>query len=256
MPGDAAPSFVWIPDLGAPGAVLRLPAEPSHYLKRVCRVRPGELISLTDGDGGLAKGRIASVGQRVEVEVESVDRATRRRQSTVICGAPEGQRADWLIEKLSELGVAVLQPVDLERARWERSSSRTARWLRLALAALGQSRRRYLLEIREPMDLETVLGMLPSGGPRWLADPGGRPIWEIPPPAEPESVGFVGPSPGLSGEEGRLVGRAGFLPICLSDSRLRTETAAMLWAGWVGGWYLRKGVFPEVRPEPPDAPLA
>jgi 16S rRNA U1498 N3-methylase RsmE len=76
-------------------------------------------------------------------------------------------------------------------------------------------------------------------------------MWETPPPLEPESVGLVGPSPGLSEEEIGLVVRAGFLPICLSDSRLRTETAAILWAGWSGA---RDRILPDMGSEPTEVP--
>ena len=132
-----------------------------------------------------------------------------------------------------------------------------ARWRRLAVAGLAQSRRRFLLEIRPPVSFSTALEGIPHGVSRWIAELAGQPASEIPPPAMREAVGMVGPFPGLTSEEARLADGAGFLPICLSDSRLRTETAAMLWAAWCGaGRPAETPPLSDARPEPPDAPAA
>src|SRR5262245_60805725 len=114
----AAPSFLWVPELpGEPGPI-ELSAEETHYVGRVCRVRPGDRVLATDGRGGLARLRVVSLGSRARAEVERIDRTERRRRALVLSGAPEGRRGDWLVEKLAELGIESWQPVDCERARW------------------------------------------------------------------------------------------------------------------------------------------
>ena len=163
----------------------------------------------------------------VEVEVEAIAHEPALRRSWVLCGAPEGERADWLVEKLAELGVERFVPVDAARARWKGGSGRRARWQRLAIAALRQSRRSHLLTIEEPVPLIRALAALPPGGSRWLADVNGASPGAGAIPGGELALGLVGPSAGLDESERGAAIAAGFLPVRLSEARLRTETAAL-----------------------------
>lgn len=221
-----------VEELPGPGARLVLPEDQSHYLTRVCRARTGDRVSATDGRGALATLRILEGGRAAKLEVERWERIERAREAWVLCGPPEGERGDWMVEKLAELGVAVLQPVDCERADWERLKGRAERWRRLTVAALRQSRRRFLLEVREPLPLAEALEGLGEGGARWLGDAAGPPGTTITPAGSGRSIGLLGPAPGLSDREREAVAGHGFVAICLSDGRLRTETAALAWASW------------------------
>ena len=271
MPADAAPAFVWVPEVAPPGAMQTLATDDAHYVARVCRAREGDRVTLTDGRGGLARARVVSSGKSVKLEIESFDPgAPLPGGAWVLCGAPEGTRADWLVEKLAELGVAVLQPVDTARATWEARGGRLERWERLATAALRQSQRRHRLEVRAPRPLAEVLDDLPpgsepapasaglsapasagvsGGGGRYVADPDGAPAAGIAAPSTGWTVGAVGPAPGFSPEESAALAGAGFRAMALSDGRLRTETAALAWASWWASGRVRP-------PSSPSGPTA
>jgi 16S rRNA (uracil1498-N3)-methyltransferase len=232
LPVEAAPSFILVHELPEPGGRLTLPEDESHYLVRVCRVRPGERVSATDGRGGLAILRMLEGGRNAALEVDACERATPQRTAWVLAGSPEGTRGDWVVEKLAELGVAVFQPVDCERGGWEGMKGRQDRWQRLAAAALRQSRRRFLMQIRAPEPLEAAIDALPEGSPGWLADATGPVASRIAAPRDGLAVGLIGPAAGLAARERGLVSARGFRPIALSDGRLRAETAALAWACW------------------------
>ncbi|MEK7823998.1 MAG: RsmE family RNA methyltransferase [Candidatus Eisenbacteria bacterium] len=235
MPADAAPPFLLVAELPSAGAKLTLPEDESHYLTRVCRVRPGERATATDGRGGLGVLRVLEGGRRAVVEVESCERARPARAAWVLAGAPEGERGDWMVEKLAELGVAVFQPIDCERGCWERMKGRSDRWQRLAVAALRQSRRRFLLEVRAPQWFAEAMAGLPAGAGSWLADAAGPPAATLTPPREGVAIGLIGPAAGLAPAERQVAEARHFRPISLSDSRLRAETAALAWASWWSG---------------------
>lgn len=241
---EAAPGFVRVVDLPGPGGRVTLDSEDSRYVARVCRAKPGERLHLTDGFGGLATARVLETGPRVRAEVETLDRATREREALLLCGAPEGERADWMVEKVAELGLAVFQPVDCERANWERAERRFERWQRVAAAALRQSRARFLLELRRPMPLTQAIAGLPSSSSRFLASPEGVAGGMVPTPRAGLTLGMVGPAAGLTSGERSSLEASGFRPIALSGNRLRTETAAIAWTGW---WAARE-------PGPENAP--
>jgi 16S rRNA (uracil1498-N3)-methyltransferase len=229
---DAAPSWVWVPELAEPGGRTPLSEDESHYLERVCRARVGDHVSATDGRGNVAELAIVTLGRGAMVEVLRRERVARPRVASIWVGSPEGDRGDWLVEKLAELGVAVFQPVDTERAGWPVTGNRLERWRRLAVAAMRQSRRAYLLEVREPVSMAAAIEGLVPGSSRFVADATGEPAARIAGGEQPVTVAMVGPSPGLSEGEQRALADSGFRSMCLSDSRLRTETAALAWAAW------------------------
>lgn len=234
LPAEAAPSYLWVSDLGEAGGSVELSPEESHYLVHVCRAHEGDRVAATDGRGALAGLRVVSLGARVRAEIETLERPRPdepRRRAWILCGAPEGQRADWLVEKLAELGIEVWQPIECARARWRATPGTVARWQRLAVAALRQSRRRFVMDVRVPAPLSEVVPGLPQGAQRWMADPDG-PRGVIVPAGLDWTVGAVGPSSGFEAGERTLLGSLEFKPICLSDGRLRTETAALAWASW------------------------
>lgn len=230
-PGEATPSLLYAPDLGVLGSSVRLSSEEAHYVARVIRARVGDTADATDGRGALARLRFLSVGPEARAEVISVERAERRRRAWLWCGAPERGRADWLVEKLAELGVERFQPLACEGAPWPAGEARIERWNRLAIAALRQSRRSFLMEVRSPVSVEAALEAIERPASCWVGDPGGRPAG-----ADVHAAGLqilaIGPFGGFRARERGRLEAAEFAPICLADGRLRTETAALSMAAW------------------------
>ncbi len=233
---DAAPGFLYLRAVPAVGQEFEPDADEAHYLSRVVRARPGERVTASDGCGALATLEVLVSRPGVRLRVLARECIARTSVWTLLCGAPEGDRADWLIEKLAELGVAVFQPVHTQRAEWERADARRERWQRLAVAALRQSRSAWLLEIREPVALADWLAQAPTGPEagerRVLASASGAPASIATSPIQGAIVGAVGPSPGFSEDELKRLQMHGFEGVALAGNRLRTETAAMALASW------------------------
>lgn len=228
---DAAPAYLYVPDLPETGAAVELSPEESHYATRVCRARAGDSLSATDGAGRVASLEIIEPGRAARARVRSIERRPPLRDVAVWCGPPEGARSDWLVEKLAELGVRTWQPLECERGRWEGGSNRRERWRRLTIAAMRQSRRAHLMEVREPIEVAHAIRTMEEGGERWLASATGTGHFR--PAGEVTQVGVIGPASGFSDQENASLRAAGFRPISLSNARLRTETAALAWVVWV-----------------------
>src|SRR6185295_14820976 len=92
---DAVPAFVWVPEIPPDGATLVLDDATIHHVRRVCRARPGDSVALTDGHGVRAHGALDANG-RVVIATRRIEPAPA--PAVLACGAPEGERADWLIE--------------------------------------------------------------------------------------------------------------------------------------------------------------
>jgi len=222
------PSWLLVPGLAGTAGRVVLPQEAAHHLARVCRARAGDHVTATDGAGTVADLELESVTAVVAARVVALGRLARPSQAWVLCGAPEGTRGDWLVEKLAELGVARFQPLDCDRAVWR--GARLDRWSKLAAAALGQSRQAWLMEVAAPATIERALAAVPPGASCWLASAGGKSL-AAPPKAPAMSVVAVGPASGFGAGEIQALEARGFTSIRLARSRLRTETAALAWAG-------------------------
>ena len=223
----AAPGLVYVPDLAACGETVLLSAAESHYVARVCRARAGDALEATDGLGRLALLRVASTGPRVGASVERVRSVPRPGHAWALCGAPEGQRAAWLVEKLAELGVARLTPLECSRGRWGGWGRTGPRLERVAIAAMRQSRSPHRIEIDPPAMIAPALAGLPPGSERWIANEGGE---SATPGGDRPVIGAVGPASGFTAAEQEEFQAAGFRPLRLAAGRLRAETAAVAWA--------------------------
>lgn len=232
---DGAPSFVFVPGLAAAGDELVLAGDEAHYLRRVVRVRVGESVTASDGDGLLAELVVLEAGEECRAEVRTRRSVARPRTLEVWCGAPEGDRADWLVEKLGEVGAARLRLVDAQRGRWERAEKRAERWERLAVAAMRQSLSAFRLRIDPPVPLDALLGERVPATTGWLADPDGEPFAAARAAGPGPFRAAIGPSAGFSTDERNALSGSGFVPTRLTPSRLRTETAALALAAAVLG---------------------
>ncbi|MCE9627172.1 MAG: 16S rRNA (uracil(1498)-N(3))-methyltransferase [Candidatus Eisenbacteria bacterium] len=222
---DAAPSFLYLPGSFAVGESLALEGDEARYLSRVVRARPGDRVTSSDGEGTLATLEVIESRPEVHVRVLAVEHVPEPPALRLLCGAPEGERGDWLVEKLAELGVTHLVPVETERVRWP-APLRLDRWERLTVAALRQSRSAWRLQLCEPLGLREAVAAA-GPGERWLADPAGTPAHARALLADTPVAGAVGPSSGFSEPERNWLSEQGFVAVSLSASRLRTETAAL-----------------------------
>ncbi|HET9689753.1 MAG TPA: RsmE family RNA methyltransferase [Acidimicrobiales bacterium] len=225
----AAAALVYVDDLAAPA----LDADDAHHLGRVLRVRDGEAVAAADGAGGWRRCRWASGALAPDGPVVVEPAAT---PSLAVGFVPtKGERPEWVVQKLTEVGVDRIVVLRSARAvvRWEgdRGGRHLAKLAEVARQAGMQSRRVRLPVVEGPLDLEVVVG-----SPGWLiAVPGGRPLPAV--GADPGPVGvLVGPEGGFTPEEEHCgPGR-----VALGDGVLRAETAAVLAGGLLAA--LRAGV--------------
>src|SRR5262245_35144289 len=86
----------------------------AHHLATVCRIRPGAVVCLFNGNGHEYPARVLSAGKRrVELEILSQESPAREAAVSLEVAAPlpKGDRAQFLIEKLTELGVSAFTPL-------------------------------------------------------------------------------------------------------------------------------------------------
>ena len=209
-------------------------AEAQH-LAKVMRAAVGDEVVLFDGSGAEFSAKVARIAksavtldvlERREVNLEP------RVTLTLAVALPKGERQKWLVEKLTELGVARLVPLLTERGVAQPVDAALARLRRAVIEASKQCGRNRLMEIAQPREAlkyfaEDSLGM------KLIAEPGGEVLGSL--AAEITHLTCaVGPEGGFAPAELKSALENQWRPVSLGRSILRIETAAIAVAAWSG----------------------
>ena len=228
---------VYVDGALAPGARVALEGSAASHVTRVLRLRPGDALTLFNGQGGEYAGSIEQP-QAGSVTVAIGDQRTVERESplslTLAQGVSRGERMDLVVQKATELGVSALVPVLTERSvvRLDprQAARQVAHWRAIAIAACEQSGRNRVPAVATPLALREFTGLARSAagaGVRVLLSPGAAlRLDDVPPPVTHITV-LIGPEGGLTDAEEDLARTAGFTPVRLGPRVLRTETAAI-----------------------------
>jgi len=222
-----------------------LDGQEAHHLLHVMRARAGDEVVLFDGSGVEFAATIEKTG-RHEVALRVDERRDIDRELPfpleLAVALPRGERQEWLVQKIVELGATRLIPWQTERSVALPNAKSLARLQRTVIEACKQCGRNRLMTIDEPVAFHDALRSLatdlrPCG---WLAHPGtdsqslasAFETWN--------SLGIaplrlgVGPEGGFSDAEASAAREHGWGQVSLGASILRTETAAIALATVAG----------------------
>ncbi|NCZ86440.1 MAG: 16S rRNA (uracil(1498)-N(3))-methyltransferase [Actinobacteria bacterium] len=218
-------AHVFVDDLAAP----TLSDDDQHHLARVLRVRDGESVSASNGRGGWRLCQWRDGGLHGESEVHHVAAPTPRLGVAFV--PVKGDRPEWAVQKLTEIGVddiIVLAPTRRAVVRW--GDDKHLRKLQVvAREAAMQSRRVWLPTVTGPMSLAEVCAR-PGAA---VADPAGEPLDAEPlnaaardasAPSPATSLIIIGPEGGFDADELTPSVRR----VSLGDTILRAETATLV----------------------------
>ena len=213
-----------------------LVGDEARHLARVMRCTVGDEVVVFDGSGTAWRGRVASIG-RDEVGLDLGEAMTAPRPTrvplTLAVALPKGERQKWLVEKLTELGVARLVPLITTRGVAEATPAAVERLARGVIEACKQCGRDALMEITPPRSVAEIARDLGHGVTLVVADRDGLPLDTSAGEGRP-IIAVVGPEGGLTAEELATLEAAGGRRVSLGPHVLRVETAAIaLAARWV-----------------------
>ena len=219
------------------GAALALPAGAARHVQ-VLRLQPGAAITLFNGRGGEWAATVTQMGRsEVTVQIGRHDVVERELglAVTLALGMPANERMDAVVEKATELGVAVIQPLLCERSvlrlTGERAQKKVAHWQAVALAACEQSGRTRVPLIAPVSPVADWLRDLPdqpeTGPARWLLSLRDAVPLHAASVAAAGVLCLSGPEGGLSPAEEAAARAAGFIGISLGPRVLRADTAPL-----------------------------
>ena len=199
-----------------------------HHLFRVGRLAAGEPLRVADGAGRARWGIIEFVNRtRAEVRLGSEvpgNESDVKVQLLVV--APKKPRAEWLVQKTTELGVGAVRFLCSERGRRRYGEGAFERFRRIAKSAAEQCERALVPEVTGMHDSEELTDLVKVSSAAFALDASGRPLA---PAAGLGSITLlVGPEGGWSSRELDEFAECGIVLAGLGPRALRVETAAVV----------------------------
>ena len=215
------------------GDSLIINGPDAQHIRRALRMQPGEHLTVCDGQGTDYACQITAFegeGVRLSVLSQAPSCTEPSLAVTLYQGLPKGDKMDWILQKVVELGVTAVVPVATRRsvARLEgKADKKQERWQRIAAEAAGQCGRGMLPSVERPLSWSQALSCL-SGEPALVFyEGGGRPLRELVTPSTRRLSVFVGPEGGFDPEEIDAIRRQGGGVATLGPRILRCETAPL-----------------------------
>jgi 16S rRNA (uracil1498-N3)-methyltransferase len=209
--------------------IVTLTADEARHLREVLRLKPGDEVSVFDGEGKEFRAQVASA-RREFAELELGDEiAPARPESplriTLAVALLKGEKFDLVVQKATELGVAEIVPLitryaDIKLRDESDATKRVARWQRIALEAAKQCGRVLVPEVSAAKQLGSVL----KSPCLLFSEKGGHGLTQI---ETTEITAIIGSEGGWSNEELEQARAAGAQIVTLGGRILRAETAAI-----------------------------
>lgn len=210
-----------------------------HHLRNVLRLTPGATIRIIDGQGNVYTAEVLDIGtNRKPSEARILThefQASVLPSLTLFQGLPKSDKMELILQKVTEIGVTQVVPIDSEHALQKPSQNRYQRWHRVVISATKQCKRTWLPKLCEPQTFEASLTQLDKFSLRLILNPH---LTQEPRPQhiktvlrevlQPTSIAlFVGPEGGFSNQEVTAAIKNGCISATLGTNILRTETAAI-----------------------------
>lgn len=225
--------------------MVELDGTEAHHLLHVLRAKIGDRVGLFNGHGDEAIAEIVEVRKR-SAKFRVIDCWTTPPATSdlvIATALPKGDRADWLVEKATELSVTRLIPLRTKRSVVEPREAKLQRLEQVAIAACKQCGRSRLPRLDPLTPLSDVLREFSPAfpGQLLLAEPRAENTlaqhFESLGDSLRQVIALVGPEGGFTADEHAAAITAGATPVRLGQHILRIETAALTISS---AWALRR----------------
>lgn len=212
------------------GDIVTLTGEDAAHISRSLRMRPGEMLTLSDGAGTDYEAELVETGSEVVARIlsRSPCKAEPQAKITLFQAMPKGDKMEFIIQKATELGVSVIQPVLTSRcvSRPDEKSmkKKLERYRKIAQEAAGQSGRGIIPQVLPLITLSQAAEQMPAKT-IFFYEKGGERLSAIVTPQDKEIGMIVGSEGGFSQEEADFLAGKGAFTATLGARILRCETA-------------------------------
>jgi len=208
----------------------------AHHIKDVIRLKPGERFIGFDGEGKRYTLRITEIGVDAKAEIEKVSsRHVDIPRIFLACALPKKSKMDYIVEKVTELGVTDIVPMITEhtivKADKTSRKNKQRRWERIALEASKQCGRDALPKVYDITGFQDALKLVDklnysSKIMPYVCETSVH-LKDILPKSTNNIAVFIGPEGDFSKEEVEIAKGYDFRTVSLGELVLKVDTAAI-----------------------------
>ena len=204
--------------------------EESKHIIKVLRKKDTDILFVTNGLGFLFETEITLASDtKCTVKIISVQQPIAPKYHLHLAVAPTkmNDRYEWFLEKATELGISEITPIICDHS--ERKQIKTDRFDKIIQSAMKQSNQFYLPKLNEPIAFKDFM-KLKNNGLQLIAhceETNKKSLKDVIKSNENATI-LIGPEGDFSEKEIQLAIENNYIPVSLGNTRLRTETAAIV----------------------------
>lgn len=204
--------------------------EESKHIVKVLRKKQGDILHITNGNGYLFEAKIiVTDAKKCKAEIIDTDKKHRKMYWFHLVVAPTkmNDRFEWFLEKATEIGVNEITPIICENS--ERKVVKVERMEKVIQSAMKQSLQTFLPKLNAPISYKDFMAKTHENL-LFIAHCEDEEKLDLKRRVAPDRdvTILIGPEGDFSKKEIKQAYKKGFLPVSLSENRLRTETAAIV----------------------------
>jgi len=221
----------YTPNIEKTDKQIVFPKDESRHIAKVLRKNIGDTLNVTNGKGFLFTAEIITADPKqclakiIEVEEE---KPKNYRLHLIVAPTKMNDRYEWFLEKATEIGIDEITPVICDHS--ERKTIKLNRYERVLQSAMKQSLHFSLPIINDAISFSEFISIGTEGQKFMAHCEENMPRISLKNEAKPkEKINIlIGPEGDFSPEEIKLAMQKGWIAVSLGESRLRTETAAIV----------------------------
>ncbi|SFN35001.1 16S rRNA (uracil1498-N3)-methyltransferase [Paenimyroides ummariense] len=220
----------YAPDIDNETNEFTFDKEESKHIVKVLRKLEGSILHITNGKGFLFFCEVILASEKkcvVKINESQFTEPRNFRIHMVVAPTKMNDRYEWFLEKAAEIGVDEITPIICDHS--ERKIIKTERFDKILISAMKQSNQMYLPILNEPIKLTDFL-LKEINGQKFIAHCEETDKVELKDRIETQQnyTLLIGPEGDFSTNEINKALAKGYLPVALGNTRLRTETAAIV----------------------------
>ncbi|SDS32753.1 16S rRNA (uracil1498-N3)-methyltransferase [Formosa sp. Hel1_31_208] len=217
-------------DLTSEDSEIRFTKEESRHIVKVLRKSVGDILHITNGKGELFSAEITLADiKNCSAVIKTSEFQEQKKYHLHLAVAPTkmNDRYEWFLEKATEIGIDEITPVFCDNS--ERRTIKAERYEKILQSAMKQSLNTFLPKLNEAVPFKAFVEQ-EFHGQTFIAhceDMDRSSLKSLLKPKESVTI-LIGPEGDFSTQEISLALQHQFKPVTLGDTRLRTETAAIV----------------------------
>lgn len=218
------------PDIKQGDITFFFDKEESKHIVKVLRKKESDTIFITNGLGFLFESKIILASEKkceVKITKETFQEPDKFYTHIVVAPTKMNDRLEWFLEKATEIGIHEITPIICDHS--ERKVYKIDRAEKIIQAAMKQSLHYYIPKINEPISFSQFVKSN-IGGQKFIAhcEETDKKSFKNEVKKDGKVTILIGPEGDFSTKEINLAIENEFIPVTLGNTRLRTETAALV----------------------------